>query len=67
MDSDVVITRSLKGETTDSTSGWNLVKHILQLVHSDWDVRLCHVYRQANRCTDILANIGSEHEPKLVI
>jgi hypothetical protein len=34
------------------------VKQIWLLLEKDWCVEILHVYREANKCADALANIG---------
>jgi hypothetical protein len=36
------------------------MKKIRDLLDNSWEVQIIHVFREANRCADILANIGSE-------
>jgi hypothetical protein len=31
----------------------------------DWEVKICHSYREANACADALANLGCDHDPGL--
>jgi hypothetical protein len=39
------------------------VKSLLEL---SWEVRITHVFREANRCADVLANIGSKGQHDIV-
>ncbi|MCI29392.1 hypothetical protein A2U01_0050601, partial [Trifolium medium] len=39
-----------------SAKGWSIMNKIRRLKQLDWEVRLEHIYREANRCADILAN-----------
>jgi hypothetical protein len=41
-----------------SSLGNALVKQIWLLLEKDWCVEILHVYREANKCADALANIG---------
>lgn len=64
MDSSVVV-NCLNGEKNGSFSGWSLVHQIKLLMQSDWRVRVKHVYREANRCADVLANLGCDQEGQM--
>jgi hypothetical protein len=33
------------------------------LLALDWEIKVCHSYREANVCADALANMGCEHGP----
>jgi hypothetical protein len=33
------------------------------LLALDWEIKMCHSYREANVCADALANMGCEHGP----
>jgi hypothetical protein len=54
---------------------WNIMRKIHNLLNLNWEVQLTHIYREANRCADILANMGSKlevdmmiyHEPPLAV
>jgi ribonuclease HI len=56
LDSKVVVC-SLKEGKIGSASSWSLIKKIKLLLNHSWQVKITHVYREANRCADILANI----------
>jgi ribonuclease HI len=55
-----VIAKSLKDDTSGSIMGCALMKRIKNLLHGSWKIRILHVFREANRCADMLANMGSE-------
>jgi ribonuclease HI len=55
-----VIATSLRHRETGSAMGGALMKKIQRLLQSPWEVKITHVYREANRCADMLANMGSE-------
>jgi hypothetical protein len=40
--------------------GCALMKQIKRLLEGPWEVHIVHVFREANRCADMLANIGCE-------
>jgi hypothetical protein len=41
-----------------SPACWSLVHRIQGLIQLDWEIIIQHSYREANRCADILANLG---------
>jgi hypothetical protein len=53
-----VVVCNLKEGKIGSASSWSLIKKIKLLLNHLWQVRIMHVYREANRYADILANIG---------
>jgi ribonuclease HI len=56
-----VIVRSLQNNNNGSSiMGCALMKRIRDLLTGSWDVKIMHVFREANRCADMLANKGSE-------
>jgi hypothetical protein len=34
------------------------MKYTWRILELDWEVEVSHTYREANRCADVLANIG---------
>ncbi|GAU36544.1 hypothetical protein TSUD_277500 [Trifolium subterraneum] len=54
----VVIVKSLQTGSEGSATGWMLFKKIKQLLTLNWEVRIIHVYREANSCADIMAGQG---------
>jgi hypothetical protein len=40
--------------------GCALMKRIRDLLTGSWDVKVIHVFREANRCADMLANKANE-------
>lgn len=50
----------LKGDASGSVTGWSVLRCIKTLLCMDWMVRLSHVHREANRCTDAPANLGCD-------
>jgi hypothetical protein len=40
--------------------GCALTKQIRRLLEGPWEVHNVHVFREANRCDDMLANMGCE-------
>jgi ribonuclease HI len=55
-----VIAHSLQDMKNCSTLGCALMKRIRQLLDRPWEVQIIHVFRDANRCVDMLANMGNE-------
>jgi ribonuclease HI len=55
-----VIAHSLQNKTNGSIMGGTLIRKIRDLLNGPWEVKIIHVYREANRCADMLANMGSE-------
>jgi hypothetical protein len=46
--------------------GGTLMKRIRDLLKEPWEVKVTHVFREANRCADMLANKGSEGNFEIV-
>ena len=40
----------------------SVIKRVHDLIQSSWNVRIKHVFREANRATDGLANLGHSHD-----
>jgi hypothetical protein len=40
-----------------------VIHEIKKLLAMEWEVRICHSYREANTCADALANLECDHEP----
>jgi ribonuclease HI len=55
-----VIAQSLHERKNGSTMGCALMKQIRRLLEGPWEVHIVHVFREANRCADIIANMGCE-------
>ncbi|KAK2430654.1 Polynucleotidyl transferase, ribonuclease H superfamily protein [Trifolium repens] len=55
-----VIAESLKDNTNGSGMGCALTKRIRSLLDGQWEVKIMHIYREANRCADMLPNMDSE-------
>jgi hypothetical protein len=52
---------TLNSTNKGSVVGWRLIQEIRRLLALDWEVKVCHSYREANGCADALSNIGCEH------
>jgi ribonuclease HI len=62
-----VIVRSLQDNNNGSSiMGGTLMKRIRDLLKEPWEVKVTHVFREANRCADMLANKGSEGNFEIV-
>jgi ribonuclease HI len=55
-----IIVQSLQNSKEGSILGCALMKKIKRLVDGPWEVRIIHIFREANRCADMLANMGCE-------
>ncbi|MCI33000.1 ethylene responsive transcription factor 1b, partial [Trifolium medium] len=60
VDSSVVV-QTLNSTNGGSIVGWRLVQEIRRLLALDWDIKVCHFYREANACADTLANMSCDH------
>jgi ribonuclease HI len=54
----VVVAQTLRNGKSNSIMGNSLLKQIKKLLDLDWIVEISHMYREANKCADALANIG---------
>lgn len=66
LDLDIVV-RILQGHALANTSGASLIMRIKKLLTIDWNVCVSHIFREANKCADVLANLGCEVGSHLVI
>lgn len=48
-------------------SGFGLVREIRLLMESEMEVRIEHIYREANRCADVLASLSYNQLANLII
>ncbi|PNY10718.1 hypothetical protein L195_g007306 [Trifolium pratense] len=55
---DLQNSKAIKMDMIVSPVGRTLVRRIRRLIELDWEVEICHSYREANWCTDALANFG---------
>jgi ribonuclease HI len=58
MDSLVVVNMVNLGSSPNAFLQPLLQEVITLLRHPGWSTSVCHVYREANRCADLLANLG---------
>ncbi|KAK2422059.1 Polynucleotidyl transferase, ribonuclease H superfamily protein [Trifolium repens] len=64
IDSNAMV-QTLQSTRDGSVVGWRLIHEIRRLLAMDWEVKICHSYREANACADALANLGCDHGPGL--
>lgn len=57
LDSNSVV-NGISGASAGSSEGGSLVRRLRQLLALDWTVTIQHVYKEANRVADGLANMG---------
>ncbi|GAU23291.1 hypothetical protein TSUD_237450 [Trifolium subterraneum] len=62
VDSNVVV-HTLQSDRDHSVVGWRFIQEIRRLLVMNWEVQICHSYRESNACVDALANLGCDHEP----
>jgi hypothetical protein len=55
-----VLAQSLKERKNVSILGCALMKKIINLLDGPLEIQITHVYWEADRCADMLANMGSE-------
>ncbi|CAJ2673373.1 unnamed protein product [Trifolium pratense] len=54
----VAVMKVIKSGKTNSSLGTSLVKSIKKLLDEDWEVKISHSYREANRSADALTSMG---------
>lgn len=59
MDCEVVVKMLSEGNKI-SPFCWSLVNRIRHLVRMNWEFRIYHLYHEANRCADVLVNLGCD-------
>ncbi|MCI12311.1 ribonuclease H protein, partial [Trifolium medium] len=62
---DSFVVQTLNSSNVGSVIGWRIIQEIRRLLALDWEIVVCHSYREANSCVDALTNMGCEHEPRL--
>jgi ribonuclease HI len=65
IDSQVVI-NMIKEDKMVSSTCWSIVCQIRRLLQYDWEIRIQHSYRKANRCADMLANMECDRGGALI-
>ncbi|KAK2373854.1 Polynucleotidyl transferase, ribonuclease H superfamily protein [Trifolium repens] len=58
-----VINKDLHAKAED----WSLCKKIWRLLEMEWEVRIRHTYRKANRCADVLAHMRCDLGSTMII
>ncbi|XP_045792121.1 uncharacterized protein LOC123886891 [Trifolium pratense] len=58
-----VVVQKLQSDKNGSVVGWRIIQEIKRLLAMDWEVKICHSYRESNACVDLLANLRCDHEP----
>jgi len=48
-------------------TGLSLLTNIRSLLELNWEVRICHIFREANFCADTLANLACDGGSSLII
>ena len=67
VDSEVVV-RLLEGDPPSSSPYIHLIRKCMALIsRSDWEVKIMHCFREANRAADLLANFGVTLQEKFVL
>jgi ribonuclease HI len=57
LDSEAVV-RVIQNRRSASSLGSSVMKQIWRLMDVDWSVEVSHSHREANKCADVMANIG---------
>jgi hypothetical protein len=52
--------KSLSVDNDSSTEGWNILRRIKEILTLDCDTKIIYVYKEANKCVDIIANISCQ-------
>jgi ribonuclease HI len=55
-----VVVHGIESGKQGSSFVWNIMGIIRHLLSLDWNVRIMHIYREANRYADMLANVGCD-------
>jgi hypothetical protein len=66
MDSKVVVNNS-NSKTSSSVSGSRSIQHIVRMLEIDWEIRMCHSYREANHCVNAFVNVGYKGEKTTLV
>jgi ribonuclease HI len=54
----IAVVQVIKKGSLQSGPGSTLAKQIWRMLALDWEVQVNYVYREANKCVDVLANMG---------
>jgi len=66
VDSKAVVSNLVDGKGGSAT-GLSLFTNIRSLLELNWEVRICHTFREANSCADALANSACNGGSSLII
>jgi len=55
-----VVASTLALEEGGSVDGWSLLQNIRRLLELEWEIKIHHSYREANKCVDALANMACD-------
>jgi hypothetical protein len=61
-----VVDRVLRQQGNSSPTGCAIINQIRRLLDLDWEVVVKHSYREANKCADVLADIGCTLESHIM-
>jgi len=66
VDSKAVVSNLVDGKG-GSAMGLSLLTNIRSLLELNWEVHICHNFREANSCADALANLACDGGSSLII
>jgi hypothetical protein len=55
-----VVVKIIQEDGTASSSYWSLVRRIQQFMEREWEIKIQHFYCEANKCDDMLPNLGCD-------
>jgi ribonuclease HI len=58
----MIVVRTLSGDRLGDNGGRSLVRRIRSLFQDGWNIKIRHVYREANRVADALATLGCQQD-----
>jgi ribonuclease HI len=62
----VAVVQVISTGKLSSKTGWSLVMNIQKLLDLEWEVKIAHVYREANQCADALATAGCQLDREII-
>lgn len=66
-DSDIVV-KQIQTSGIGGFEGWKLLKKIKSMIHdTGWEVRVVHIYREANKCADALAALACDQRVPMLL
>jgi ribonuclease HI len=63
----IAVVQVVKARSLKSALGVALVKQIWKLLDLEWCVEIAHSYREANKCADAMASLGSTLKHELIV